>query len=62
MKTYVLFAMLFLFTINITSGEIINGYGKEIETARASLKSLTALTQDKNVKVRIERAQQFILY
>lgn len=62
MKTYALFTMLFLLVIEITSGEIINGYKREIESARTSLRNLEALRQDRNVKRRIELARQFIVY
>lgn len=62
MKTYVLFTMFYMLIVSITSGKIFNGYGKEIHTARASLKNLTSLTANSNVKIRIEHAKQFILY
>ena len=62
MKTYVLFIMFYLYLVHVASGKIINGYEKEIHTARTSLKNLTALTQNRNVKDRIECAKEFILY
>jgi hypothetical protein len=62
MKTYVLVTIFYLLITFFVSGEIINGYRKDIQTARASLNNLTALPQDRNVKTRVERAQQFISY
>lgn len=48
MKTYCLFVALFMFTLNFSSGEIKNGYARDINSVRESLKGLYALLLDEN--------------
>ncbi len=62
MKTYALFTMFFLLAFYHSSGKIINGYEKDIHTARGSLKHLAGLPQDQNVKTRLERVKEYILF
>jgi hypothetical protein len=62
MKTYALFAMLFLFSPAPSPAKIINGYERNVENARTSMNHLLNLPADKNVSKRLEAVKDFMLY
>jgi hypothetical protein len=62
MGIYAFFTMACWLAIAPCSGKIINGYEKDIESARASAQHLRKLPRQRSVLVRLEKVEEFILY
>lgn len=60
MKTYVLFTVCGLLSTATAAGEIINGYEKDIHSARTSLRYLVQMPTHKKVQYQINRIRKFI--
>jgi len=61
MKTFILTAIFIVSMPSLVSSKIVNGYEKDIATARTSLQSLVALP-DKRATKKIEAVRQYIIY
>lgn len=62
MKIYAFFTMACWLAIAPCCGKIINGYEKDIESARASAQHLRRLPRQRSVLLRLEKVEDFILY
>ena len=62
MKYFALTALAYCLAITFPLCKIVNGYERNIHSARASLQRLSKLPRDKNVMTRLQRVQEFILY
>lgn len=62
MKTYVLCTLFNLLVITTVCGKIINGYEKDVHSARTSLKYLAQMPDHRKVKIEMERLKKIISY
>ena len=60
MKTYVLFTLCSLLSTATAAAEIINGYEKDIHSARTSLRHLVHMPTHQKVRYQINRIRRFI--